>query len=144
MQSIMKKLILIIAYFLFSFSELKATHVMGLDMQWKSLGNDTYNITVVVYRRCTDGAAGMSNPGLIITSDSCVNSYTVTSGSPISYTVEDITPTCVSQQKPCPISGGNGQSTASIPSGIERHTWVYKVFLGGTYANCCWYKTYKF
>ncbi len=137
----MKKIIPVFSFFLLLWcTPLKATHIMGMDLQWKSLGSDTYNITVVIYRRCTDGAALMNNPGLLITSDSCATTYNVLTGAPISYIVEDITPTCVIQQKPCPISGGNAQSTVGIPAGIERHTWVYKVFLGGSYANCCWYK----
>ena len=136
------RILILLAFFIVGLGTKKAqaTHVMGMDIQWKCLGNDTFEITVVVYRRCTDGAAGMSNPGLQITSDSCANSYTVGSGSPKSYTVEDITPVCASQQKPCPMSGGSGQSTAQIPVGVERHTWVYKVYFGGNYANCCWYK----
>ncbi len=138
------RILLLLAFFIVGLGTKKAqaTHVMGMDMQWKCLGNDTFEITVVVYRRCTDGAAGMSNPGIQITSDSCSNSYTVGSGSPKSYTVEDITPVCASQQKPCPMSGGSGQSTAQIPVGVERHTWVYKVYFGGNYTNCCWYKIY--
>ena len=136
------RILILLAFFIVGLGTKKAqaTHVMGMDIQWKCLGNDTFEITVVVYRRCTDGAASMSNPGLQITSDSCANSYTVGSGSPKSYTVEDITPVCASQQKPCPMSGGSGQSTAQIPVGVERHTWVYKVYFGGNYANCCWYK----
>lgn len=138
----MKKVITFLAtlVFLFTTAEIKATHVMGLDMQWKSLGNDTFNITVVVYRRCTDGAAAMSNSGLTITSDSCTNSYTINAGSPYSYTIEDITPTCGTQIKPCPMSGGSGNSTSQIPSGIEKYVWNYKVYFGGNYSNCCWYK----
>ena len=120
-----------------------ATHVMGMDIVWKCLGNDTFQITLVVYRRCTDGAASMSSGDLAsmtITSDSCANSYTVSKGTMKSYTVEDITPVCSSGQKPCPISGGSGTSTAQIPVGVERHTAVWKVYFGGNYANCCWYK----
>lgn len=118
----------------------QASHVMGMDMQWKSIGNDTFEITFVAYRRCTNGAAGINTPSLQLTSDICANTYYVNIGNPKSHTVEDITPVCVYQQKPCSISGGSGQSTALIPVGIERHSWVYKVYLGGVYTNCCWYK----
>ena len=120
--------------------EAQATHLMGADMQWKCLGNDTYEIKIVVYRRCTDGATTLSIYPPTVTSDSCANSYTVTVGSLIEHLTEDITPVCASQQKPCPSAGGNGQSTAQMPFGVERHTMRYKLYLGGNYANCCWYK----
>ena len=79
----MKKVVSLFLFvsFLFSFNVSKATHVMGMDVQWKSLGNDTYQIKLVVYRRCTDGAAGLSVPIPVITSDSCANAYTAFNGS---------------------------------------------------------------
>ncbi len=139
-----KFLRIVFLFLLFTFAlgtkQAKATHVMGLDIQWKCLGNDTFLITVVAYRRCTDGASTMGGQSFAMTSDSCANSYNVSLGSVKSYTVEDITPVCASQQKPCPMSGGSGSSTPQIPVGVERHTYVYKVYLGGAYANCCWYK----
>ncbi len=100
----MKKFIpvFISLFFLFTFTKVKATHVMGMDIQWKSLGSDTYNVTLVVYRRCTDGAASMGSgdgASLQITSDSCSNSNTVNKGTFITYFKDDITPTCLSQQK---------------------------------------------
>ena len=111
-----------------------------MDANWKCLGNDSFELTLVVYRRCTDGASSMSSLPPAITSDSCTNAYNISPGAAFFYTVEDITPLCVSYQKPCPVSGGNGQSTNQLPLGLERHTWKYKVYLGGNYANCCWYK----
>ncbi len=117
-----------------------ATHVMGMDIAWKCMGNDTFQITLVIYRRCTDGAAGLSVPVPVITSDSCANAYTVNPGTNKSYTIEDVTPLCATQQKLCPSAGGTGQSNALIPFGVEKHTVIYNVYLGGNYANCCWYK----
>ncbi len=139
----MNKVILLFSHlilFLFGFYKSHATHVAGMDVQWKCLGNDTYQITLVVYRRCTDGASSMSTLPPVISSDSCGNSYTISTPSAQSYTIDDITPVCGSQQKPCPLSGGNAQSSSQVPLGLERHTWVYKIFLGGNYSNCCWYK----
>ena len=94
--------------------EAQATHLMGADMQWKCLGNDTYEIKIVVYRRCTDGATTLSIYPPTVTSDSCANSYTVTVGSLIEHLTEDITPVCASQQKPCPSAGGNGQLAKAV------------------------------
>lgn len=125
----------------FGIKKAQATHVMGMDVQWKCLGNDTYQITITAYRRCTDGAAQMSAVNPVITSDSCSNSYNVSSGSYKSWTIEDITPVCNASYKPCTTPNGNGgSSTPQIPVGVEKHTFIYKVYLGGAYANCCWYR----
>src|SRR6185436_4052423 len=92
----------------------KATHLMGMDIQWNSLGNDTFLVTVIIYRRCTDGAVSLSITPPIITSDSCANSYTVSAGNLISHDIEDITPVCNNTAKLCPSAGGTGQSTAQV------------------------------
>ncbi len=119
----------------------KANHVMGLDIQWKCLGNDTYQITLSAYRKCTDAVAIMSAVYPLITSDSCSNSYNVSSGNLQSWTIEDITPVCNAINKPCtPPNGNGGASSPSIPVGVEKHTFTYKIYLGGTLANCCWYR----
>jgi hypothetical protein len=132
--------ILILVFTLVFGKEAKATHLMGSDISWQCLGNDTFEIKLVVYRRCTDGASTLQVPIPTIASDSCGNSYIVSAGTYRSYTVEDITPLCITQQKLCPSAGGTGQSTPQIPYGVEKHTLVYKIYLGGTYKNCCWYK----
>src|SRR5262249_5245495 len=90
--------------------------------------------------RCTDGAVSLSIYPPTVTSDSCANSYTVTVGALIEHLVEDITPVCANNPKLCPSAGGTGQSTPQIPFGVERHTMRYRLYLGGSYANCCWYK----
>ncbi len=97
----MKKSLLFIFHFIFLFfiNPAEANHIAGADASWKCLGNDTFQIKLVIYRRCTDGAPSLSNPGIQIISDSCANPYTVNSGAPISYTVEDITPLCATAQK---------------------------------------------
>lgn len=140
----MRKIILTFSLFvliLLGFTQkTHANHLLGMDIQWKSVGNDTFLITITAYRRCTDGADNISYPNFSITSDSCASSNVVHYGSAISHSVEDITPICPTAQKICPSAGGSGQSTAQIPIGIERHIWIYKIYLGDTFANCCWYK----
>ncbi len=115
------------------------THVVGADAQWRSLGGDTFEITLTVYMRCTDGGSSLTNPIIQIISDSCTNSYNFNSGNPVSYAIDDVTPVCMDNLKPCGVAGGSGQSTAQIPLGIERNRLTYKIYLGGPYANCCWY-----
>jgi gliding motility-associated-like protein len=138
---IRKFYLILFAVACFFSKESRATHMMGGDCQWKCLGNDTYEITVVIYRRCTDGAVSLSAISPTITSDSCANSYNVNPGSYKSWTIEDITPVCNQSYKPCTSpNGSGGSSTPQVPIGVEKHTFVYKVYLGGSYANCCWYK----
>lgn len=112
----------------------KADHVMGADIQWKCLGNDTYQIIFKFYRDCR-GIPKSGSVTLSFTSDSCANSR---SGSITCNRVSltDITPVC-SANKPC--NPANTMLT-SIPYGIEEHRFEGKVYLGGTYTACCWYK----
>ena len=117
--------------------EAKANHILGVDIAWKKLGNDSVEVKLVLYRRCTDGAATATDAGFQLLTDSCTNLDTSSLGSSISHTVEDITPTCALSYNPCTISGGNGNSTGSIPLGVEKHVWLYHLKLMG---NCCWYK----
>lgn len=120
----------------------KPKHLMFLvpKTSWRNLGNDSFEITLVVFTRCIDGASPFILSPPSITSDSCANSYSVSLGNPIDSTYIDLTPVCITQQKPCTFSGGNGSSSALIPLGYLKVTWRYKIYLGGAYSNCCWYK----
>ena len=106
-------LILVFALLL-NFKSLKASHILGSETYWKSLGNDTFQITMVVYFKCTDNAATFTISPPAITSDSCSNTYNISPGSSIYYSTSDITPVCSLLQKPCAISGGNGMSSPGV------------------------------
>jgi hypothetical protein len=141
MKKILRLVILIAIFTLvIGNKQANATHLMGADMQWKCLDNDTFEITLVVYRRCTDGAVSLSIYPPTITSDSCANAHTYPPPSLIEHLVAEITPLCGTVPKLCPSAGGTGMSSSQIPFGVERHTMKYKIYLGGNYANCCWYK----
>src|ERR1035437_3579529 len=132
------KILFILIFFISSTNEVKASHLLGMDANWRSLTNDTFEISLVIYRRC-DNALPLIEILPSIASDSCSNTYSLTIDSAFSHTIEDITP--VNQAyKPCLVANGNNSSVSGVLYGIERHTYKYKVYLGGNYANCCWYK----
>jgi gliding motility-associated-like protein len=131
----MKKLVFILALFsLLPGKNAFADHVMGADIQWQCLTNDTFKIVFKFYRDCR-GIPKSASVVLQFQSDSCANSL---SGSLTCNRVSltDITPVC-SNNKPC--NPANTMLT-SIPYGIEEHRFEGKIYLGGNYANCCWYK----
>ncbi len=111
-----------------------ADHVMGTDIQWKSLGNDTFKIIFRFYRDCR-GIPRSGSVVLSFASDSCSSAYTGT----VTCTrtsIKDITPVCLNN-RPC---NPTNTMVTGIPYGIEEHIFEGKVYLGGNYANCCWYK----
>lgn len=136
----MKRKILYISLLLLCLfcNQTKATHVVGAEIYYKNLGSDTIEITTVIYRRCTDGAASISPGALTFTSDSCANAYSGTITNPFSHTYSDVTPVCPDSSGPCGTS--NTASSSMMPAGIEKHIYKYKYFFGGTLSNCCWYK----
>src|SRR5436190_1944366 len=111
-----------------------SANVLGADIQWKHLANDTFEITIVEYRRCSTGSTNGPST-LTIISDSCSNTYSVSAGSYISWTIENIAPVCNDSLNTCSPSPPSG-----VPIVVQRHTAKYRIYLGGTYANCCWYK----
>ncbi len=111
-----------------------ADHVMGADIQWKCLGNDTFKIIFKFYRDCR-GIPKSSSVQLQFYSDSCSSSLSGTVNCS-RVSLVDITPVC-NAYKPC--NPANTMLT-SIAYGIEEHRFEGKIYLGGNYANCCWYK----
>ncbi len=116
-----------------------SNHLLGAELHFKSIGSDSIEVTVSAYRQCTGGAVSMTEVPPRLTTDSCSSSITFLYKF-ISSKVVDITPVCASQQKPCPMSGGNGQGTSQIPVGVEKYTSLYHYYIGNIPANCCWLK----
>lgn len=130
---------LLITLLLFSSLKSEANHLMGAEIQWKSLTNDTFEITLTAYRKCNDNVAAFIPTLFTIKSDSCANSYVDTLTNYYYYSIDDVTRVC-GGSGPCTNPNGNGgSSSTSMPSGVERHILKYKIYLGGAFANCCWY-----
>ncbi len=133
-------LFLLVSILILSTKAANASSIFGSETRWRNLGNDTFEITIIAYTRCTDLATTFYLSPPSISSDSCANSYSINMGAPLDSTYIDLTPVCKTQQSPCVISGGNGNSSAAVPVGYVKVSWRYKIYLGGQYANCCWYK----
>ncbi len=115
-------------------------HLLGAEIRFKNISNDSLEVVFTAYRLCTDNVSTITIYPPTLTLDSCGSTDTLKYFNLISFKIEDITPVCATQQKPCQMSGGNGVSTPQIPMGAERHTYVYHFYKGGISSNCCWIK----
>ena len=52
-------------FLLFIFSESKATHIVGGEMNYRYLGSNNYEVSLTVYRDCFNGRADFDNPASI-------------------------------------------------------------------------------
>ncbi len=66
--SLFKKLFLMLMFF--QVHSLSATHIIGGEIFYQCLGNDTYKITLKIYRDCIHGLAPFDNPAFIGVYDS--------------------------------------------------------------------------
>jgi len=77
------------------FGNLNATHIMGSDMTYKSLGNKKYLVTLTIYRDCRSSPIGTT---AVIKIESNGDSATVTFNQ---VAVKDISPQCGGSTLPC-------------------------------------------
>jgi len=108
-------------------SQTRATHIMGSDITWECLGNDSFEVTLSVYRDCT--GVGLNPPVLDITCKSGGSAIGITKTLKGGVTVKDVTPVCESSCTQCSSSG------CSFQYGIEKHTVTYIVDMSNS--NCC-------
>ena len=80
------KLIIFWILIISSTFEVKADNLLGMDASWRSLANDTFEISLVIYRRC-DNAQPLVETLPTIVSDSCANAYNVTLDSAFYHSV---------------------------------------------------------
>ncbi|MGB0431210.1 MAG: hypothetical protein ACPGLV_12110, partial [Bacteroidia bacterium] len=116
--------LILIAFSLLSFNS-KATHVMGAEFEWEKIGQDTFKVTIAVYRDC-NGVNLSATP--INVSSTCGN---VRLNTTRSYAT-DVTPICESVNSRCANSG------SSFKYGIERYE-LTATFVATNYINngCC-------
>ncbi|MHB1278817.1 MAG: T9SS type A sorting domain-containing protein [Bacteroidia bacterium] len=117
--------IVVLTLVLFGFQAAKASHVMGSEMHYRSLGNDRYEITVKIYRDCNGIQVSQSN---IIARCS---STTITLSSQTKLSVRDVTGIGQGCQDSSRCHGG------TYPYGIEEHIWVTTLDLS-SYSCCEW------
>ena len=124
----MKKLgfIVLLVFTLTSINQIRASHLMGSDLTWRCIGQDSFLVKLVVYRNCNGITLGTSPINFnCATSNSFITSLNIGVGTPV-----DITPVCNSSCTRC-------LSTAcSFPYGIHKYTMQGIVKLTGA-GSCC-------
>ena len=120
------KLFFILLISLASYNGAKASHLMGSDLTWRCVGQDSFLVKLVVYRDCNG----------ISLSTSPINFYCATTGTLITSlnigvgTPVDITPVCNSSCTRC------SNPSCSFPYGIHKYTMQGIVKLS-TAGSCC-------
>lgn len=104
-----------------------ASQIMGLDMSWKCLGNDSFLITIIAYGDCN--GSGISPSPIKIAGIGC--SFVASAATSISAPV-DVTPTCEGSCTRC------DHSSCSFPFGINKYTLTSVVDFST--ASCCEFK----
>lgn len=137
-QAFLSKLVLIgfLGVSLFSASPVSGSHYLGGDITWKCLGNDSFAITLTLWRDC--GGQAFSNPKLQLNcaqnGDSIIYTTNYQSGTCI-----QATPVCDTQCTPCTTNcnSGNTNTGCSFGYGFEKIQYIYIVDLSSTPNNCC-------
>jgi len=107
----------------------QATHVFGADIEWQSLGNDSFQIIVHAYRDCNGMTIAGNNLTYQTYGDTCVSSPITPNTNLCCGT--DITPICSKSCDRC-----NGGASCSFAFGIEEFIITSVVYLP---PPCCKY-----
>jgi len=102
--------------FLFLASQANASHLVGADMSYTSLGSGKYKITLKVYRDCRGVKLGTINLEAFAGDNGGNTCGTVKLNTFTSVEVSDITNNCPNSAKPC-----NPSNTSGSGRGIEEH-----------------------
>ena len=124
----MKKLgtLFIVLVCLLNSNMANASHLMGGEITWKCVGQDSFLVKVVVYTDCNSAALSSAPINLY-----CANTNTLLSSLSIGVgTPIDITPVCKSSCTRC-VSG-----SCSFPYGIHKYTMQGIANLGAA-GSCC-------
>ena len=110
---------------LFSF-QTKASHMMGSDITWTCIGQDSFLIKLVIYRDCNGVQLGNATiPIRCASTGASITQVSIAKPAPV-----DITPTCGASCTRCQSSG------CSFPYGIEQYTFTKLVVLSSA-GSCC-------
>jgi hypothetical protein len=124
----MKKLslIFIVLLSLAGINKADASHLMGADITWTCVGQDSFLIKLVVYRDCNGITLAVSPINFkCATSGASITSINISVGTPV-----DITPVCNSGCTRCQ------SMSCSFPYGIHRYTMQGIVILTSA-GSCC-------
>jgi hypothetical protein len=127
-KALMKKpgLMILILSSLLSIYNAKAMPLMGGDITWICVGQDSFLIKLVVYRDCNSiTISGQTINFKCATSGASITSINLSQGTPV-----DITPKCNTSCTRCQ------SSACSFPYGMHRYTMQGLVILNGA-GSCC-------
>ncbi|MFT5877318.1 MAG: hypothetical protein ACI8SA_001178, partial [Dokdonia sp.] len=114
----MKHIILLLSAVLFSWfmpSSALATHISGGEITYEHLGNDSFLITLTLYRDCSGAGLGNGNRSISVSS-SCTGS------SNLSLSLQNLGGTEVSQI--CPAQLGNSTCSGGSIAGMQKYTYT--------------------
>lgn len=131
----MKKTFLLLSLLLLGFSYGYSGHVMGADISWECLGNDSFRVTTTVYRDCNGVALSSTPTSLRSTCGSMTLVNTKSSG-------KDITPICRGTQTRCASSSSSykyGFQEYKLTSIVDLSSWRKSGCCGVTisWQQCC-------
>lgn len=113
-----------------------ASDIMGADMTYRCLGNDSFEFTTIVYKDCNANWTIPANTyNLFVSAIGC--SFTPQTISPTLVSCVDITPVCAGYCTKCnsTCNSNTSNSSCSFPYGIEKLTFKAIIYLGNT--SCC-------
>lgn len=116
--------------FLFSVKVCNGSHLYGGEITWKSLGNDSFEVTMNLYRDCNT-YMDATNSIYVDCDDPGKKKLLFRKNEKVSSII-DITPVCKKSCTKC------SSGSCSLKFGIERHTFRYIIYLGSS--NCCRYR----
>jgi len=107
-----------------------ASHLVGAEITWKYLGNDTFLTSVIIERDC-NGVPMPDQPFTVVPCGSYGNGVYVNT---IKTGGLDITPVCKNYCTRC------SESSCDFPNGFENYIFSAKVNLKAIDSNCCAFK----
>lgn len=109
---------------IFRFDGASASHIFGADLSWTEIGEDTFKVSVNLYRECNGSNMDF---GDILLSSSCRQKLFATKG----IKIGDVTPVCSSTQTRC------ANSSSTFQYGVELYEAYAIIRLPGDKAKGC-------
>lgn len=130
MRLILKPFFFVVLFTLWQ-NEIRATHIVGGEMYYQCLGNNSYKITLKVYRDCYNGQAQLDDPGNIFVYNAFnqLVDTIIVYGPPITLIPVDLS-------NPCLVAPPN----VCVQEGVYEKNIVLPPLAGGyylVYQRCC-------
>jgi hypothetical protein len=130
-RTLVAQAVLVVALILSSAQQSRATHAMGMEITYRSLGGLNYEFTINFYRDCNSGFGAPGSANMTIQSTSC--GINTTTNLVLISGPTDITPLCPAEVSNC--SGGANpgfeqfvyQGTYTLPSTCSDYVFSYQI-----------------